>query len=53
MREDELDLKCEELFLSRPIPFIPKKGDNYALEKEMEVMLSAMNVTIPVMHVKG
>jgi hypothetical protein len=41
------------LFGNRPIHFIPKKGENFMLEKEIERIITEQNVTIPVMHVKG
>ena len=31
--DSQLDAKCDELFLNnRPIPFVPRKGNNYKLE---------------------
>lgn len=53
MTEEELDLKCDELFNLVPIPFNAKKGENYALEKEIERLITQMGITIPIMHVKG
>ena len=35
LSEADLDSKCDDLFNSTPIPFVVKKGDNYALEKEI------------------
>ena len=34
--ETEFDRKCDELFMQRPIPFVPQKGDNYQMEKELD-----------------
>jgi len=34
--EMEFDQKCDELFMQRPIPFVPQKGDNYLMEKELD-----------------
>jgi len=46
-------LKCDELFSTRPIPFVAKKGENYKLQKELEKMINELNITIPIVHVKG
>jgi hypothetical protein len=40
VREDQLDARCDLLFGSRPIPFVPKKGDNYLLEQEIERIIN-------------
>ena len=53
MTEEEVDGKCDELFNLIPIPFIAKKGENYVLEREIERLISQMNITIPIIHVKG
>jgi len=53
MTEDELDIKCDDLFNLYPIPFTAKKGENYVLEKEIERLIAQMNITIPIIHVRG
>ena len=32
-------MKCDELFRSNPIPFIPQKGEHYKVQKEIETKL--------------
>ena len=51
--EDQFDTHCDELFNLYPIPFSAKKGDNYTLEKEIERLIAQLNITIPIIHVKG
>ena len=53
VKDEWLDAKCDELFGMRPIPFVPKKGENFTLEREMERLIIQQNVTIPIVHVKG
>jgi len=53
VNEEEFDRKCRELFSQNPIPFVPQKGDNYKLEKEIERLIKKQNITIPIIHVKG
>ena len=35
LSENEIIMKCDELFRSNPIPFIPQKGEHYKVQKEM------------------
>ena len=49
----EFDMKCDELFETAPIVFVPKKGENYELERFMEKLIEMHNITIPIIHVKG
>lgn len=37
----------------KPIPFIPQKGEHYKVQKEIERMINELDVTIPIIHVKG
>ena len=53
LSENEIELKCEELFRMKPIPFIPQKGEHYKVQKEIERMINELDVTIPIIHVKG
>ena len=40
IKDDQLDSKCDMLFGNRPIHFIPKKGENIMLEKEIERIIA-------------
>lgn len=53
LSESDLDSKCDDLFNSTPIPFVVRKGENYALEKEIHRLINQLNLTIPIIHVKG
>ena len=53
LSENEIIMKCDELFRSNPIPFIPQKGEHYKVQKEIERMINELDVTIPIIHVKG
>jgi hypothetical protein len=53
LSENEIIMKCDELFRSNPIPFIPQKGEHYKFQKEIEIMINELYVTIPIIHVKG
>lgn len=53
LSENEIMIKCDELFRRNPIPFIPQKGEFYKVQKEIERMISELDVTIPIIHVKG
>jgi hypothetical protein len=53
LTENEIELKCEELFRMKPIPFIPQKGEYYNVQKEIARMINELDITIPIIHVKG
>jgi hypothetical protein len=53
LSENEIMIKCDELFRNKPIPFIPQKGEYYKVQKEIERMINELDVTIPIIHVKG
>jgi hypothetical protein len=36
LSKTDLDIKCDDLFNSTPIPFVVKKGENHVLEKEIQ-----------------
>jgi hypothetical protein len=40
LSETDLDIKCDDLFNSTPIPFVVKKGENHVLEKEIQRLIS-------------
>ena len=51
--EEHLEEKCQELFTTRPIEFVPVKGEDYELHKDLEKLIIEHNITIPVIHIKG
>jgi len=35
-----------------PIPFVPRKGEFFQIQKEIERIIKILNITIPIIHVK-
>lgn len=46
-------MRCDELFRMKPITFVPKKGEFYKVQKEIERMINELNITIPILHIRG
>ena len=53
LSEEQIDNACYELFKLRPIPFVPKKGEFYQLQKDIEKRLTAMGSTIPMAYIQS
>lgn len=49
--EQEIEEKCEELFKTAPIVFQPREEST--VDKELAKMMKTMNITIPILWVKG
>jgi len=45
-------MRCDELFRMKPILFVPKKGEFYKVQKEIERLINELNITIPIIHIR-
>ena len=45
-------MRCDELFRMKPTLFVPKKGEFYKVQKEIERLINELNITIPIIHIR-
>lgn len=48
--EDEVDVQCDELFLTAPIEFRPKKNND--IDQLLAKLIRDLQITIPIVHIK-